>query len=94
MVADGSVEILLVEDNPDDLELTLTTLDSCKIMNRRHVLRDSVEALDFIFRRGQNANRDPRHQPNPVVLVTSSDEERGLGTYWLLLNRPAAIGAA
>jgi CheY-like chemotaxis protein len=68
MVTDGSVEILLVEDNLDDLELTLNTFDSFNLTNRRHIARDGAEALDFVFRRGQYANRDPRDQPKVILL--------------------------
>jgi two-component system response regulator len=44
-----AVEILLVEDNPHDVELTLRALTEHRIVNRVHVARDGVEALDFLF---------------------------------------------
>ena len=44
--------ILLVEDNPDDLELTQLALRSAKVVNRLVVARDGVEALDLLFRDG------------------------------------------
>ncbi|MGH9358846.1 MAG: response regulator [Terriglobia bacterium] len=47
-----AVEILLIEDNPADLELTLLTLRKCNVANAIHVARDGVEALDFLFQRG------------------------------------------
>ncbi|MEO8554888.1 MAG: response regulator [Kofleriaceae bacterium] len=49
--------ILLVEDNRDDEELTLRALAKSKITNRVVVVRDGVEALDWMFRRGAYANR-------------------------------------
>lgn len=52
------VEILLVEDNPDDEELTLLALSRYNIGNRIHVARDGAEALDFVFSRGQYAGRN------------------------------------
>ncbi len=60
---DNYVEILLVEDNPNDAELTLDALREYKLTNRIHVARDGMEALDFIFCRGeyaQRSNRNPR----------------------------------
>ena len=45
----NEVDILLVEDNPNDVELTLHALKSKKISNHIHGVRDGVEALDFLF---------------------------------------------
>jgi CheY-like chemotaxis protein len=50
------VEILLVEDNPDDEFLVLRALRKHKVSNRVHVVRDGEEALDFIFGRGSYAH--------------------------------------
>jgi two-component system response regulator len=52
------VEILYIEDNAADVELTLVALRRHKIANRIHVARDGAEALDFIFCRGAHANRE------------------------------------
>ena len=49
------VEILLVEDNPDDLELALRALRKHHVANTIHVVRDGEEALDFVFARGPYA---------------------------------------
>jgi CheY-like chemotaxis protein len=49
MSSNSSVEILLVEDNPADVELTLHALHHNKIANQIHVARDGEEALDFVF---------------------------------------------
>ena len=104
-MTNNAVEILLVEDNPYDVELTLHALDKSHITNHVHVVRDGVEALEFIFCNGAYAERsiqnppkvilldlklpkvdgmevlrqvkaDPRTQMIPVVVLTSSREER------------------
>ena len=96
------VEILLVEDNPNDVELALHALKKNKLTNRIEVVRDGEEALDFIFGRGVNSDRpkvilldlklpkvdglevlkrlksNPQTQSIPVVLLTSSREERDI----------------
>jgi two-component system response regulator len=56
MVNEG-VEILLVEDSPADVELTLHALRHNRIANRIHVVEDGEEALDFLFCRGAYSNR-------------------------------------
>jgi hypothetical protein len=48
-VVEGVVEILLVEDNPRDVELTLHAFKRNNISNNIHVVRDGEEALDFIL---------------------------------------------
>lgn len=105
-----SVEILLVEDNPHDVELTLHALEANNLTNRIRVVRDGAEALDFIYRKGQYAGRNAEESPKvvlldlklpkidgievlrriksdqstqriPVVVLTSSREERTLWTH-------------
>ncbi|HBZ57212.1 MAG TPA: response regulator [Syntrophobacteraceae bacterium] len=49
------IEILLVEDNPGDVDLARDSLESSKIRNTLHVVSDGVEALDFLYRRGKYA---------------------------------------
>lgn len=49
--------ILLVEDNPNDLELTLLALEKCKLVNEVSVTRDGEEALDYLHRRNRFADR-------------------------------------
>ncbi|MCG8418756.1 MAG: response regulator [Proteobacteria bacterium] len=51
-----TIEILLVEDNPADVDLTVETLELAKIRNRLHVVRDGVEALQFLRREGNFAD--------------------------------------
>lgn len=106
-MSDSAVEILLVEDNPNDVELTLRVLQKNNISNRLHVVRDGAEALEFIFCTGAYSDRsiengpkvilldlklpkvdglevlrqikaDPRTKTIPVVVLTSSREERDI----------------
>jgi len=60
--------ILLVEDNPDDEELTLRALRKGNIANEVFVARDGGEALDFLFGTGRHAGRDPLTMPAVVLL--------------------------
>jgi len=60
--------ILLVEDNPDDEELTLHALRKNKIGNRVVVVHDGVEALDFLFCTNTYAERDPYDMPQIILL--------------------------
>ena len=99
------LEILLVEDNPNDVELAMHALKKHNLANRIQVVRDGAEALDFLFARGAFSHRDinqiprvvlldlklpkvdglevlrqvksdPRTRKVPVVVLTSSREER------------------
>ncbi len=110
------IEILLVEDNQDDLDMTLRALRKANLANHIHVARDGVEALEFIFCEGPHANRkiengpkvvlldlklpkidgmevlkriksDPRTKIIPVVMMTSSKEQRDvIESYHLGVN--------
>jgi two-component system response regulator len=60
--------ILLVEDNPDDVELTLMALKESKILNQVNVTRDGVEALEYLFCTGKYAERKPSNLPELVLL--------------------------
>jgi len=60
--------ILLVEDNPDDEELTLRALRQGNVANEVAVARDGSEALDFLFCAGSHAGRDPAQMPAVVLL--------------------------
>ncbi|GAB4562486.1 MAG: response regulator [Rhizobacter sp.] len=109
-------EILIVEDNPLDVEMTLRGLRKANIVNRIHVVRDGAEALEFIFCEGAYAARrmedaprfvlldlklpkvdglevlarmkaDERTRSIPVVMLTSSKEQRDLiESYQLGIN--------
>ncbi len=101
------VEILLVEDNPNDAELALYALEKNKLANHIEIVRDGADALDYIFCAGNYANRrfidlpklilldlklpkvdgidvlrkvkaDQRTKAIPVVMLTSSREERDI----------------
>jgi CheY-like chemotaxis protein len=71
------VEILIVEDNPSDLKLTLHSLQRHKITNRIHTVRDGVEALDFLFRRGAYANYE-ESSPKVILLDLKLPKVNGL----------------
>ena len=106
-------EILLVEDNPNDVRLTLHALAQHQIAHRVDVVRDGAEALDFLFCTGAHAQRqgspaplvilldlklplvdgvevlrqvkaDPRTQMIPVVVLTTSAEQRDIDASYRL----------
>ncbi len=60
--------ILLVEDNPDDVELTLRALRVHNVQNEVAVVRDGAEALDYLFTTGAYASRDPGTMPTVILL--------------------------
>jgi two-component system, response regulator len=62
------IEILLVEDDPDDLEMTLRALKKANVANRVVVARDGEEALDFIFCEGAYAARSITSTPRLILL--------------------------
>jgi len=62
------VEILLVEDNPQDLTLTLRALNKANLANHIHVARDGEEALQFIFCEGPYAGRKIQNGPKVILL--------------------------
>jgi CheY-like chemotaxis protein len=105
MNSSNAVELLIVEDNPQDLELALRALRKSNLANAIQVARDGAEALEFIFCEGPHARRkitdapklilldlklpkvdglevlrriksDPRTRIIPVVVLTSSKEQR------------------
>jgi two-component system, response regulator len=107
MAADGRVDILMVEDNPNDEELTLHELRKYHLANKIQVVRDGQEALEYVFCTGRYQDRAITDQPHvilldiklplidglevlrriksdvrtrtiPVVMLTSSREERDL----------------
>lgn len=116
MTNGNAVEILLVEDNPNDVELTLRALKKHNLTNRVHTVRDGEEALAYIFATGPYAGRTVENRPRvvlldlklpkvdgievlrairadartrmiPVVVLTSSREERDIvDTYKLGVN--------
>ena len=77
-MARNEVEILLVEDNPDDMELTLHALRGEHISNSIEVARDGEEALDFLFCRGAFQERSFEHPPKVVLLDLKLPKVDGL----------------
>ena len=65
--------ILLAEDNLDDIELTLRVLAEYHLANKVDVVRDGVDALDYLFRRGRFADRSPG---NPALIVLDNKMPR------------------
>jgi CheY-like chemotaxis protein len=72
------IEILLVEDNPNDVELTLHALKKSKLVNHIEVVRDGAEALDFIFGQGEYENRSVKHPPRVILLDLKLPKVSGL----------------
>jgi two-component system response regulator len=70
--------ILLVEDNPDDVELTLRAFRKSKILNEIVVVSDGVEALDYLFATGAHAGRNPKIVPEVVLLDLKLPKIAGL----------------
>lgn len=68
MMSTAPVEILLVEDNPNDVELTLHALRVNNLANRIQVVRDGAEALEFLFCTGAYANRTIEDGPKVILL--------------------------
>lgn len=70
--------ILLVEDNPDDVTLTLRALKKSNIMNDVVVAQDGVEALDYLFGTGAYAGRDVNQLPQVILLDLKMPKMDGL----------------
>lgn len=72
------IDILLVEDNPQDAELTLRALKKNNLSNNIFTVEDGSEALDFLFARGTYVNRDPENKPKVVFLDLKLPKISGL----------------
>ena len=75
---ENGVEILLVEDNPDDVELAVHALRRENLANRIEIARDGEEALDFLFCRGRYNNRSFQSPPRLVLLDLKLPKVDGL----------------
>lgn len=64
----GKLTMLVVEDNPDHLELTLTVLQDNGLEHEIVIASDGQEALDYLFGEGNYAGRNPENQPELVLL--------------------------
>jgi CheY-like chemotaxis protein len=73
-----SIEILLVEDNPDDIELTMLALKRGNLANKIRVVRDGEEALDLLFCRGEFSGRSFESAPKVVLLDIKLPKVDGL----------------
>ena len=73
-----AVEILLVEDNQRDAELTIRALKKNNLANRLIHVQDGAEALDFLFRRGKYAEREINQRPRLVLLDLKLPKVSGL----------------
>ncbi len=78
MNANSAVEILLVEDNPQDLKLALRALQKAALGNRIEVARDGAEALEFIFCEGAYADRKIEDTPKVILLDLKLPKVDGL----------------
>ena len=79
--------ILLVEDNPDDEELTIRTLRKNNILNNIVVAHDGVEAMEYLFGRGKYKKRDTNVMPVIVMLDIKLPKVSGL----LIISQLAII---
>jgi len=80
--------ILLVEDNPNDVELTLRAFEKSKVLNEIVVVRDGEQAIHYLFSTGPHADRDPAMMPEVVLLDMKLPKIDGLG----VLRRMRADG--
>lgn len=80
--------ILVVEDNPDHLELTVLTLEESGVRAEIAVARDGVEALDYLFGQGQHAGRDTQKQPAFVLLDMKLPKLSGLDVLRSVRSNP------
>jgi two-component system response regulator len=78
MTTNGGVEILLVEDNPRDAELTQRALRKHNLANHLVHVKDGQEALDWLFATGNYSSRDINHRPKVVLLDLKLPKVDGL----------------
>ncbi len=81
-------EILLVEDDPSDAELTLRALRQNNLANKVRWLKDGEEALDYVFRRGAHAGRDAAPLPKLIMLDIKMPKVDGIEVLRKLKERP------
>ena len=80
--------ILVVEDNPDHLELTVLTLEEHGVTAQIEVARDGAQALDFLFGQGVHAGRDTQKQPAFILLDMKLPKLSGLDVLRSLRTNP------
>ncbi len=81
--------ILLVEDNPDDAELTLLALQENGVLNEVVWVKDGVEAVDYLFRSGAHATRDPNVLPQLVLLDLKMPRVDGIEVLRRIRSEPS-----
>jgi len=74
----NQIEILLVEDNPNDAELAVRALKKNKLTNNMLVVEDGEEALDFIFAKGKFEGREIKARPKLILLDLNLPKVNGL----------------
>ena len=72
------IDILLIEDNPNDAELTLRALKKNNVANKVHLITDGAEALDLFFAKGKYEGRDVTSTPKVVILDLKLPKVDGL----------------
>lgn len=77
-MSEEALEILLVEDNEDDIELTLVALRKNNLANNVIVLRDGQEAIDFVFAQGAYSQRKNSSMPSLILLDLNLPKIGGL----------------
>ena len=85
---EDAIEILLVEDDPQDVRLTLRELQRENLRNQVVVARDGAEAIDFLFCRGEFSGRSSLHPPKLVLLDLKLPKVSGLEVLREIKSRP------
>ncbi|HET6332526.1 MAG TPA: response regulator [Polyangiales bacterium] len=88
MTATHAVEILLVEDTPEDLELALRALQKANLANHIQIARDGAEALEFVFCEGAYAGRRLEDGPKVILLDLKLPKVDGLEVLRLIKGDP------
>ena len=74
----AEVEILLIEDNPNDAEMTIRALKKGNISNKVIHLKDGAEGLDYLFCTGEYSSRDSNHKPKVILLDLKMPRVNGI----------------
>ena len=83
-----AIDILIVEDNPNDLELTIRALKASNLTNKIYSVEDGAEALDFLFCRGKFEGRNLRYPPKVVLLDLKLPKVSGLEVLKIVKSDP------
>ena len=83
------IEVLLIEDNPDDAKLTIRALKKENLANNLIHLKDGAEALDFIFAEGEFAGRDATCKPRVILLDLKMPKVNGMEVLERVKSDPA-----